>query len=535
MEAPNESPSEVDQDALEQALSHRDFGTAASICEAALERGSPGAVEAYRLWRTLAECQAGAGRSDRSAAAYEKAIALASASERPELQVARVDQLLRGGQIGPALAHGVEALGQLGMSVPRSTGGALLSLVFRRALVALRGLGWRRRSADDVPGEVLRRLDLLQALALGLGVIDHVRGADFNARYLLRALRVGEPTRVGIAMMQEGAFRSAQGQCRRGSELVEEGVALLEQGGDPAHVPLYATCRGICHYYSCHFSTSARVLADAEASFTADHRGGLRRELTIVRQLLLFALMHHGDLVQLGRRIRAYTVEGERRGDLFALGALRGRAVIAYLAEDALAEAERNVALTLQGWPERPFYAQHWCAMAGKADVALYRGDFDGAARGLERDRKGLGSSMLLRIPLVHIEYAHLRGRVALGRLAAGTGGREARSETAAAARRCEAYRIDFGLALGKLLRAGLARCAGDDATAVGLLAEAQIYFESTGALIWSTAAMHARSLLVGGDEGASQAADAAQRYQRHGVKSPARMTAALAPGLAPR
>ncbi len=517
----------------DEAAARRAFEAAAGHYREALSHGPVPPDEALELLRTLAECEAQGGHSESSADAYGRAIELAPAAERPELQIAQIDQLLRGGRVGPALEHGVDALRQLGLSVPRSPTGALVSLVFRRALVLLRGLRWRPRAEAEVAPEVLRKLDLLGSLAVGIGVIDHIRGADFNARYLLRALRFGEPGRVARAIMQEGAFRAAQGDPERGIELVQHAIGLLRGVQDPSLHTLGAMCLGVCRYYGCHFSTSVRALAEAEASFSDHARGHQRRELTVLRQLLLFALMHYGDMTQLLRRLRAYTDEGERRGDLFALGGLRGRAVIGYLAEDDVAEAQRNAELTLQGWPVGPFYAQHWCSLGGRADVALYCGDFEEAGRLLEGQHKALSRSMLLQVPLVDIEYAHLRGRVAVLRAASGKDDR-ARAMAESCARRCESHRIDFGRALGRLLRASLARQAGDDVRAANLLGEAQIYFESTGALIWSTASMSALGGLVGGDEGAALRAESERRYRQHGVKNLTRMTAALVPGLCP-
>src|SRR5256885_7247489 len=50
------------------------------------------------------------------------------------------------------------------------------------------------RRANDVANADLARVDICWSLA-SLGLIDTIRGADFGARQLLLALRVGEPDR----------------------------------------------------------------------------------------------------------------------------------------------------------------------------------------------------------------------------------------------------------------------------------------------------------------------------------------------------
>ena len=81
----------------------------------------------------------------------------------------------------------------------------------------LRGRGTRRDAAPPArsPRELLTRLDVYRAVGHGLAMVDTVRGADFNARYLRLALRTGEPLHLSRALGIEAMFLGSQGHHAR--------------------------------------------------------------------------------------------------------------------------------------------------------------------------------------------------------------------------------------------------------------------------------------------------------------------------------
>src|SRR5262249_12254226 len=58
---------------------------------------------------------------------------------------------------------------------------------------------WRRRPVGAIPQQLVQ-IDICFSVAVALGPIDTIRGADYSARHLLLALRVGEPMRVARAL-----------------------------------------------------------------------------------------------------------------------------------------------------------------------------------------------------------------------------------------------------------------------------------------------------------------------------------------------
>src|SRR5690606_11692020 len=101
-----------------------------------------------------------------------------------------------------------KVLSGLGMTMPESKRAAVASLLAQRASIRLRGLRFRERAEIEVPEQDLARTDIAWAVSVGLGIIDTVRGAEFQARHLRLALKIGEPYRVVRALSVEGAYRS---------------------------------------------------------------------------------------------------------------------------------------------------------------------------------------------------------------------------------------------------------------------------------------------------------------------------------------
>ena len=95
--------------------------------------------------------------------------------------------------------------------MPMTQRRALLSVVWARVKLRLRGLDWKERRASQIAPETLLRLDVLKAASHSLALIDNIRAADFNARWLLLALRVGESTRCALALSTEVMFQGSQG------------------------------------------------------------------------------------------------------------------------------------------------------------------------------------------------------------------------------------------------------------------------------------------------------------------------------------
>src|SRR5262249_57025228 len=121
------------------------------------------------------------------------------------------EQLLISGNTEEGLAAIRSVLRAVNLRFPQSSNRALLSLVFRRALVILRGLGFQERGEAELSDNDRILVDTCWSVAVGLSMVDTIRAADFQSRYLLLALDAGEQFRIARALELEGAQRAVPG------------------------------------------------------------------------------------------------------------------------------------------------------------------------------------------------------------------------------------------------------------------------------------------------------------------------------------
>jgi hypothetical protein len=116
----------------------------------------------------------------------------------------------------------------MGMKIPSTPLAALASLLVRRAQIRLGGLDLSRLKDVIVP-EDATRIDTCWSVAAGLGLVDTIRGADFQARHFQLALRYGDRYRAARALATEACYASTAGA--RASARVEH---LLNLAGEMA-------------------------------------------------------------------------------------------------------------------------------------------------------------------------------------------------------------------------------------------------------------------------------------------------------------
>jgi tRNA A-37 threonylcarbamoyl transferase component Bud32 len=380
--------------AARQAEDTLAFDRAAALYQNAVDLAADGERPALRL--RLGEALANAGRAPAAAAAL---VAVAGDSESAEaLQLRRRagEQLLVSGHIDEGLLLLRDILRRVGLSIAPTPRRALVSLLWRRFLVTLRGLAPRRGAAVAGP-EALLRLDACWAVALGLGSVDVIRGAEFGARHLLLALEAGDPYRVARALALESAFRATPGLAREADARAVAALAraAVDRVTDPrqrAHArALSMVTVGIAEHLLGNWQASHDACADAEA--------------------LLFL----GRVRDLAERLPRVVRGAEERANRYAavgLGCRFGHLV--RLAEDKPQHAVRELAAYMAGWTTSAFHLQHYGALFSAVQTALYEGDAARARARLEEDGPRLKRSLLLRNQVLRVEHIHLRGRAAL-------------------------------------------------------------------------------------------------------------------------
>ncbi|MBI3694136.1 MAG: protein kinase [Acidobacteria bacterium] len=519
-----------------QAAEALAFQRAARLYRLAMELRPVEGIEARALNTKLGDALTCAGRGYEAAQAYVAAAEGAAAAEALELNRRAAEQLLISGHIDEGLARLRAVLSMVGMKLAKTPRGALLSLLARRVRLRLRGLKFHEREASQISAAEIMRIDTCWSVSCGLGMVDTIRGGDFQSRHLLLALRAGEPFRVARALAGEVGYSVAPGGLgrRRVARLLPVAEALAKRVNHPYAWAYFTMQSGLAAHLQGHFKKGYELCYRSEVMYR-ESCTGVAWEIDTARIFWVDALYWLGEWDELTRRVPVLVKEARERGDLLFPSYAVGLHVV-HLAADDPEKAREEARRGLEGWSPQGFHLQHYWNLVAEGEIDLYSGRaLDTWNRVLE-SWPGLSRSLLLRIQVVLIISWHVRARSALA-LAARPDSRSSLTEAQLlqeaerAARRIERERMPWGDALAWLVRAGVAASRGDRETAVAWLVSAEKASEASDMAHYAAAARRRRGELIGGDAGKAliDSADAWMIGQK--VKDPDQMTATLAPG----
>ncbi|MFZ5470650.1 MAG: serine/threonine-protein kinase PknK [Myxococcota bacterium] len=497
------------------------FDRAAKLYRQALELWPDANTGRQPLRVALGDALAHAGRGFEAAQAYEQAVknspGVLRAAEVLELRRRATEQLLRSGHVDEGLIALRAVLSEVGMTLAPTPRRALGALLWRRAHLALRGIGFRERDESQVSAEELTRIDVCWSVAAGLSMVDTIRAASFQTRHLLLALSAGEPLRVARALAAEAAFVATGGSkaSARAARLIAAAEKLAAKVGDARLLGLVSFCAGLTEFLVGRWREAQAHAERAERIFH-DVGSGLTWEAVNARLFSVWSLFYLGEIGALRRKLPAMVAEAQERGDLYSATSLRsGLANVALLAADDVEGARREVREVMGRWSKQGFHFQHYWGLLSQGMIGLYANEAAGALAHMEAEWGALERALLLRIQNVRIEAWHLRARLAL---AAGKV-----DEALRIAHRIHRERIDYAAPIALCLQAG---AAGDHER----FRQAERLFEAQQMPLFAAAAKRQAGELLGGDEGRAliEAADGWMRGQD--IARPERMAAMLAP-----
>ena len=518
--------------AARKAASALAFDRAALYFRRAMEL-KPDAPNLLDLRIGLGDALANAGRPAEAAHQFLAAADTTSSRRALELRQRAGAQLLMGGHIDEGLEVFRVVLESAGFRLAKGPKRALLSLLMRRLLIQLRGLSFHERTVDQIPENDLLRIDICWAVAAGLGVVDLIRGADFQSLHLLLALRAGEISRVARAMAFEVSHAAARGGgAAQGhvEELLVKTEALAARANNAHAKGLAIWARGLSSYLMGRWRDAADNCERA-AEILRDQCTGATWELTIANRFMLTSLLYLGEMVEISRRVPQLLSVALEQGNLFAATDLRTRLNIIWLAADDPVRARDEVISAMITWPRTGFHLQHYSSLVALAQIEMYTGDYEVAWKHIEGQIKALEKSMLLRIQGLRIDALHIRARLALASAVGDQGERHLRLAEKLAAK-IESEEMAYAIPFATLIRAGIARRRGDDQRAIGLLEKAATDFDGAHMRLYATVSRRRLGELLGGERGLRLVAQTEEWMTKQEIKNPARMMNLLAPGF---
>jgi serine/threonine protein kinase/tetratricopeptide (TPR) repeat protein len=508
------------------------FDRAAGFYRRALELAPARGAELVDLKRGLADALVNAGRPAEAANAYLDVAQLTSAGHSLDFKRRAAQQLLMGGHIEEGLELIRSVLAAVGFTLPAGPKRALLSLLLKRIQIRLRGFNFTERDASQIPEADLVRIDTCWAVAAGLAAVDLIRGADFQSRHLLLALRAGEPFRVARAIAFEAAQAASRGgpAQERAAQIARRAEELSQKVGHPQAIGLSIWASGVGAYLVGNWKQAAEGCERA-AEVLRDRCTGVAWELTMAHRFMLSSLLYLGELAEVSRRVPSLLSAALEQGNVFAATDLRTRLNLVWLAADDPDTARAEVIEALKAWPHENFHLQHYSSLLALTQIELYTGDVEVAWRHIEGQWPALEDSMLLRIQVLRIEARHLLARAALA-TATTKVGRDRLRIAEKLARKIEKENMSWAKPFATLVRAAIAHQRGESAQAPTLLAEAIQGFENADMALYAAAARRRLGERLGDDRGRQLISEADAWMVNQRIKNPESMIHMLAPGF---
>jgi serine/threonine protein kinase len=525
----------------DEAAARLDFDRAAELYQMALSLGRFEPDKERALRTVLGETLVNAGRPADAARAFRRAADGADRAPGLELRRRAADAYLRGGYLDEGLAEIRGVLQAVGLGLAKTPMRGLWSLLWRRAWLRLRGLGFRVRAAAEIAFDELSRVDVCEAVATGLSMVDIIRSTEFGARYLSAALRVGEPRRLARALALEATFLAPQLQRARAERLVDTICRIGEQHDIGAMGrALERGARGFIAFFCKNdWRETVERFTEGEALMRAQHAAA-GFELDTSQLFTCWALTYLGELDEVGRRVPALIQAAERRGNRYAAVTLRcGFQGVWLVRDDDITEAERDVLDALASWtPARAqYHIQHFVALYTRLDLLLYAGEHRRAAALFEEEMPLLRRAFFDRTPFNRALLEHQQARLALSELAdpASPPSPSRRRHLLGVVRKLARRQLrdpqPLGRVFGLLTLAGLAAVEGDEARAVAELRRSVETLEAMSTNLYANAARRRLGMIVGGSEGEALVAQADAWMRKRGVRNTERMSTMLVAG----
>jgi serine/threonine protein kinase len=525
--------------AAKRAAEQLAFDQAAELYGAALKLGEHAPADARRLTLALADALVNVGHGAEAAEAYLGAAVGAGPAARLDATRRAAEQFLMSGHLSRGLALLNAVLEEVGVALPRTPRRALLSLVWRRIRLRLRGCGWKEQDESALSAADLSSFEVHQGVANGLAMIDNIRAADFQARSLLIALDLGERRRVAQALAMEAVYRSSQGPRgrRRAHALTLEVNRIAERSQDP-YARAYALMAAAGEAYCSGDFPSATANGEAGEKTLAEETMGTLWLQSTMRIVRLMSLRQMGLLRELRQAFDEYLRDAARRGDRYTETTLTRVFNLVWLVDDAPLEARQDLDRTPWTPPEEGYHFQHWYELRARVELDLYEGSGEGLYERYEDRFARLESSLLLRVQPVRTDALWSRARLLLASTASAasakrsTRTRAVLSHVSRLAGRLHSEGVGYARVYAWLLGAAVAYRRGEVDKARAVLKIAVDLAEAHKLGLLASVAWRRLGELQGGEVGAAMIARAEEWMIIEGVRNSTRMAAVMAPGF---
>lgn len=505
-----ERASHYAQLAARRAMEALAFDRAANLYSIALDAGTHTPGAAHELALARASALVNGGRGTEAADIYSAAAKSAAPASALDFKRRAAEQLLVAGEIDRGRALLAELFAAQSVTIPTSPRTALMKITAKYLWTRVTGLGYRERDTDQLAESQLVLVDTCWTGAMGLSLVDTLRGGYIQALHMRKALEAGEPMRVCRALTLQAGFEACRGHRvgARVDKLLNMAAALAAKLEDPPSIARVQLARGFKAYLSSDMASAALEYERAyELSQDALHSEGGERVAWENNTAQLYMLSSHrfaGHTHLLAERLPRVLDNAREHGHRLVVASLLCN-VTPYveLARGNVDQARADVADAMRDWPDSGLYLQHVWALCARAEADLHAGRPIDALERIERywdDIKRWGHFWPVH---THADMLFLRGRAAIAAANAPQTDRAALLRSSRRdAKRLAKYGSVYSEPAALVLRAGHAALEGDDAAAAQRLAGARDGFAAAHMDHHEAAVRWRLGALIGGDAG---------------------------------
>ncbi len=519
--------------AAERASSALAFERAASLYRLAIDVTDPADDSLGVLYQKLGDALANTGRGAEAADAYLQGARSGGIELFLELHRKAAEQLLRSGHFERGMEILKVVLGRLKMPLARTGRAAIAAFLLRRLQLRIRGLQFHERELSEIAADDVLRIDTCWLVPLGLLTVDTFRGADFQTRHLILALRAGEPYRIVRALSMEVAYSSAGGgRSRQRTEAVNQmTMALAKRINHPHAIGLAILTSGMAALCEGRWRKAYELCSQAEEIFR-ERCTGVLWERDTAQLFSVGSLFFLGEIKELSRRLPLLIREADDRGDLYAQANLRigfGFSHFVWLAADDPDHGEAELNAALSGWPATYNLQQFW-VRGGQVDIALYRGADMASWSRIPKRWRSMSRSFARHIQIILLVglFSRARRLIAAARTAADP--RPLFDAALSDAVRIEREKMSWAMPWASMIRASIAFHGDDHKKALALLASAESGLEAHDMTLYAAVVKRRRGLLLG-QAGKELVETADAKMLQQSIRRPDRIEAVLLPG----
>ncbi|MCP4449172.1 MAG: protein kinase [Myxococcales bacterium] len=519
--------------AADRAMAALAFKRAALYYSMAL-RADHSAEEAMALNLKLAEALSNAGQGEAAAGAYLEVAKVAPKSVALDQRRKAAESLMRAGHVDRAVELFKNVLASVNLSFSSSNRRAVFNLLFWRAYLSIRGVTFRKRGASELSPDELFKIDVCGSCGWAFGANDLFRGAEFQTRHVVLALRAGEPGRVGIGLSVEAAYRALQGKKGRASaeSLIARARELGEELGDPVLRGYTQYSEALAVYQCGEWRQGAEYFNEAALIFKRDCFGHQASACQSER-LAADALFFLGEIREFSLRVPSILQAAEERGDLHGATDMRtGLLNCSWLVRGQVEQARIECLRGEKQWSERRFFLQHYYVALAHINIDIYEGEGGKALARCDAMWGALKRSFLLGVSVVGAQASQLQGRALVAAAARenSENRRQLLSRASKVAKKLHRHSLGCAPAWADLLAGQVALLRGDETRALSLLASARTELRAQEMMSFYHACSAVLGRLMENDAGREMLDAAIAWAEEQGVVEPLKFLRICAP-----